>query len=115
MARANFPTDYVAVGSASLLPLRWLPPEFIARLQQQSDDPDLESGGRQIQSSNSLFKNIPQESNLWSLGITLWEIAAFGNLPFQRIYNSQFLSSVSELSILMSRGPGPVSISVSNP
>ena len=83
------------------LPIRWLPPEFIARIL---------SGSNRL--ASDLFSAITKESNMWTLGITLWEIAAFGDTPYQSLYNSQFLSNTQELTSLLSRGPGPLELSV---
>ena len=100
-----YPDDYIEMEAKVLLPLRWMAPEFLARASTLS-------GGAQM----DLFKALSKEANMWSLGITLWEVAAFGNTPFQGLYNSHFLSAAAdsnEIVSLLRNGPGPVELTVS--
>ena len=100
-----YPDDYIEMEAKVLLPLRWMAPEFLARASTLS-------GGAQM----DLFKAPSKEANMWSLGITLWEVAAFGNTPFQGLYNSHFLSAAAdshEIVSLLRNGPGPVELTVS--
>merc|ERR1719312_1651143 len=102
LARFMFPDDYIEMEAKVLLPLRWMAPEFLARASTLS-------GGAQM----DLFKALSKEANMWSLGITLWEVAAFGNTPFQGLYNSHFLSAAAdshEIVSLLRNGPGPVEL-----
>ena len=102
LARSNYPDDYIEMEPKVQLPLRWMAPEFLARASTLS-------GGTQV----DLFKALSKEANMWSLGVTLWEVAAFGNTPFPGLYNSHFLSADSyELVNLLRGGPGPVELTV---
>uniref|UniRef100_A0A1I7Z6S8 Protein kinase domain-containing protein n=1 Tax=Steinernema glaseri TaxID=37863 RepID=A0A1I7Z6S8_9BILA len=63
-------SQYYRMGSQTMLPVRWLPPECL-------------NDGR-----------FSHQSDMWSFGLTVWEIYSFGRLPFGDLSNNEVLSAV---------------------
>uniref|UniRef100_A0A3P9I2R8 receptor protein-tyrosine kinase n=1 Tax=Oryzias latipes TaxID=8090 RepID=A0A3P9I2R8_ORYLA len=57
MSRDVYSTDYYKVGGHTMLPIRWMPPESI------------------------MYRRFTTESDVWSLGVVLWEIFTYGQPP----------------------------------
>uniref|UniRef100_A0A0N4ZSM8 Protein kinase domain-containing protein n=1 Tax=Parastrongyloides trichosuri TaxID=131310 RepID=A0A0N4ZSM8_PARTI len=58
-------------GEGKLLPCRWLGPECL---------------------SSGKFSHC---SDVWSLGITIWEVFAYGEIPFKHLNNNEIFSAIS--------------------
>ena len=63
------------------LPLRWLAPETLTLLHNTNYAIHQKGGA------------IPKQSSVWTLGVTLWEVASLGHTPFASIYDHQFQSN----------------------
>ncbi|XP_029195937.2 uncharacterized protein LOC114961433 isoform X2 [Acropora millepora] len=70
MARAMYGSDYYRFGRKALLPIRWMAPESLA---------------------DGLFTT---KSDVWSLGVTLCELATFGSFPYQGLSNKEVVERV---------------------
>uniref|UniRef100_A0A3B4VJG8 receptor protein-tyrosine kinase n=1 Tax=Seriola dumerili TaxID=41447 RepID=A0A3B4VJG8_SERDU len=66
MSRDVYSTDYyrVGVGGHTMLPIRWMPPESI------------------------MYRKFTTESDVWSLGVVLWEIFTYGKQPWYQSFFS---------------------------
>ena len=103
-----YPNDYLKIQRFDLddirddddkLPLRWLPPEILAHLYNRNYD------------ARERLRKLPKPCSIWTLGVTLWEIATFGEAPFAHIYNDQFQRNVDIEDLLKdsnTEGPGPI-------
>ena len=108
MARFLYPNDYLRIQRFGMeeevndddkLPLRWLPPEILAHLSNKKYD------------MKKRLKSIPRSSSIWTLGVTLWEIAMLGGTPFSSIYSNQFQSNINVEALLRdasTNGPGAI-------
>lgn len=76
------------VGGHTMLPIRWMPPESI------------------------MYRKFTTESDVWSLGVVLWEIFTYGKQPWYQLSNNEvqykaldlkldWCNSTSELNILI--------------
>lgn len=70
MTRDVYETDYYRKGGKGLLPVRWMAPESL---------------------KDGLFTN---ESDVWSFGVVLWEVATLAAQPYQGLANDQVLQFV---------------------
>ncbi|KAL9975885.1 hypothetical protein ACROYT_G013101 [Oculina patagonica] len=70
MARAMYDSDYYRFGRKGMLPVRWMSPESLA---------------------DGVFTT---KSDVWSLGVTLWELATFGSFPYQGLSNGEVVERV---------------------
>ncbi|CAH3138826.1 unnamed protein product [Porites lobata] len=70
MARAMYDSDYYRFGRKAMLPVRWMAPESLA---------------------DGVFTT---KSDVWSLGVTLWELATFGSFPYQGLSNGEVVESM---------------------
>ena len=103
-----YPNDYLKIQRFDLddvrdgddkLPLRWLPPEILAHLCNKNYD------------MRERLRKLPKPCSIWTLGVTLWEIATFGETPFAYIYNDQFQRNVDMEDLLKdsnTAGPGTI-------
>lgn len=73
MARDVYETDYYKKESKGLLPVRWMAPESLA---------------------DGVFTS---DTDIWSYGIVLWEIATLGQQPYHSKYRSNLLNSFTFL------------------
>ncbi|KAG7253112.1 hypothetical protein CRUP_004871 [Coryphaenoides rupestris] len=53
------------VGGHTMLPIRWMPPESI------------------------MYRKFTTESDVWSLGVVLWEIFTYGKQPWYQLSNNE--------------------------
>lgn len=53
------------VGGHTMLPIRWMPPESI------------------------MYRRFTTESDVWSLGVVLWEIFTYGKQPWYQLSNNE--------------------------
>lgn len=72
MARAMYDSDYYRFGRKGMLPVRWMSPESLA---------------------DGVFTT---KSDVWSLGVTLWELATFGSFPYQGLSNGEVVERVKQ-------------------
>ena len=103
-----YPNDYLKIQRFDLddmvddddrLPLRWFPPEILAHLYNKNYD------------MRERLRKLPKPCSIWTLGVTLWEIATLGETPFAHIYNNQFQSNIDVAALLKdgnTGGPGPI-------
>jgi serine/threonine protein kinase len=70
MTRDIYETDYYRNGSKGLLPIRWMAPESLA---------------------DGVFTS---QSDVWSFGVVLWEMATLAEQPYQGLANEQVLQFV---------------------
>ncbi|TKR80556.1 hypothetical protein L596_014614 [Steinernema carpocapsae] len=63
-------SQYYRMGTQTMLPIRWLPPECL-------------NDGR-----------FSHQSDMWSFGLTIWEIYSYGRVPFGDLSNNEVLSAV---------------------
>lgn len=70
MTRDIYETDYYRNGSKGLLPIRWMSPESLA---------------------DGVFTS---QSDVWSFGVVLWEMATLAEQPYQGLSNEQVLQYV---------------------
>lgn len=60
------------VGGHTMLPIRWMPPESI------------------------MYRKFTTESDVWSLGVVLWEIFTYGKQPWYQLSNNEVRSGLGE-------------------
>lgn len=60
-----------------MLPIRWMPPESI------------------------MYRKFTTESDVWSLGVVLWEIFTYGKQPWYQLSNNEVCVSVCFLHLSM--------------
>lgn len=70
MTRDIYETDYYRKGNKGLLPIRWMAPESL---------------------NDGVFSS---QSDIWSYGVVLWEIATLAEQPYQGYSNEQVLHDV---------------------
>ena len=72
--RQTFTSEYQKVGKQKLvLPARWMAPESLAEETQYTFN---------------------HATDVWSFGVTAWEICTFGNLPFSKVSSSQVAKEI---------------------
>ncbi|NXO88140.1 IGF1R factor, partial [Sitta europaea] len=76
MTRDIYETDYYRKGGKGLLPVRWMSPEAL---------------------KDGIFNT---QSDVWSFGVVLWEIATLAEQPYQGMSNEQVLRFVMDNGIL---------------
>ncbi|TRY60708.1 hypothetical protein DNTS_013997 [Danionella cerebrum] len=67
--------DYFITPDQTCIPLRWIAPELVDEVH-----------------GNLLIVDQTKESNIWSLGVTIWELFELGNQPFRHYSDRQVLS-----------------------
>ncbi|NXA22940.1 IGF1R factor, partial [Ibidorhyncha struthersii] len=72
MTRDIYETDYYRKGGKGLLPVRWMSPEAL---------------------KDGIFNT---QSDVWSFGVVLWEIATLAEQPYQGMSNEQVLRFVMD-------------------
>lgn len=76
MTRDIYETDYYRKGSKGLLPVRWMAPESL---------------------KDGVFTS---NSDVWSYGVVLWEMATLAHQPYQGLSNDQVLRYVIDGGIM---------------
>ncbi|XP_074593104.1 tyrosine-protein kinase transmembrane receptor Ror-like isoform X2 [Brevipalpus obovatus] len=76
LSRDIYASDYYRVQSRSPLPVRWMPPESI------------------------LYGKYTTESDVWSMGVLLWEIFSYGAQPYYSYSNQEVIDMIRNLQLL---------------
>ncbi|XP_075595033.1 BDNF/NT-3 growth factors receptor-like isoform X2 [Balearica regulorum gibbericeps] len=76
MSRDVYSTDYYRVGGHTMLPVRWMPPESI------------------------MYRKFTTESDVWSLGVILWEIFTYGKQPWYQLSNNEVIECITQGRLL---------------
>ncbi|XP_074992141.1 BDNF/NT-3 growth factors receptor-like [Calonectris borealis] len=76
MSRDVYSTDYYRVGGHTMLPIRWMPPESI------------------------MYRKFTTESDVWSLGVVLWEIFTYGKQPWYQLSNDEVIECITQGRVL---------------
>uniref|UniRef100_A0A8C5EJF2 Tyrosine-protein kinase receptor n=1 Tax=Gouania willdenowi TaxID=441366 RepID=A0A8C5EJF2_GOUWI len=83
MSRDVYSTDYYRVGGHTMLPIRWMPPESI------------------------MYRRFTTESDVWSLGVVLWEIFTYGKQPWYQLSNNEVIECITQGRVLQRPRPCP--------
>ncbi|KAI5623460.1 serine/threonine-protein kinase LMTK1 isoform X1, partial [Silurus asotus] len=75
LSHSKYKDDYFVTSDQTWVPLRWIAPELV-------DDVH----------GNLLVADQTKQSNIWSLGITIWELFELGNQPYRHYSDRQVLS-----------------------
>ncbi|XP_072168944.1 uncharacterized protein [Diadema setosum] len=70
MTRALYDSDYYRLGKRSKLPVRWMAPESL---------------------TEGIFTTM---SDVWSLGVVIYEVVTLGSFPYQELSNSEVLEYI---------------------
>eukprot|EP00057_Strongylocentrotus_purpuratus_P022779 XP_011677253.1 PREDICTED: uncharacterized protein LOC591965 [Strongylocentrotus purpuratus] len=70
MTRALYDSDYYRLGKRSKLPVRWMAPESL---------------------TEGIFTTM---SDVWSLGVVIYEVVTFGSFPYQELSNAEVLDYI---------------------
>ncbi|KAL6053713.1 hypothetical protein STEG23_018946 [Scotinomys teguina] len=77
LAHSNYKEDYYLTPERLWVPLRWAAPELLAELH-----------------GSFVLVDQSRESNVWSLGVTLWELFEFGAQPYRHLSDEEVLAFV---------------------
>ncbi|XP_061667060.1 serine/threonine-protein kinase LMTK1 isoform X2 [Syngnathoides biaculeatus] len=77
LSHAKYKDDYVVTPEQTLVPLRWIAPELVDGLH-----------------GKLLVAEQTRRSNIWSLGVTIWELLELGKQPYSHYSDQQVLSYV---------------------
>jgi len=85
LGRIKFPNDYQALPDLcdGTLPVRWMAPESLSAL------------------------DFSTASDVWSFGVTIWEIMTHGNMPYSTLSTSEVPTNVTEGNKLNIKGEWP--------
>ncbi|XP_062382957.1 serine/threonine-protein kinase LMTK1 [Sardina pilchardus] len=75
LSHSKYKDDYFVTSDQTWVPLRWIAPELV-------DDVH----------GNLLVADQSKQSNIWSLGVTIWELFELGNQPYRLYSDRQVLS-----------------------
>ncbi|MBN3297850.1 NTRK2 protein, partial [Amia calva] len=67
---------FLKVGGHTMLPIRWMPPESI------------------------MYRKFTTESDVWSLGVVLWEIFTYGKQPWYQLSNNEVIECITQGRVL---------------
>uniref|UniRef100_A0A8C2V9G1 non-specific serine/threonine protein kinase n=2 Tax=Chinchilla lanigera TaxID=34839 RepID=A0A8C2V9G1_CHILA len=77
LAHSNYKEDYYLTPERLWIPLRWAAPELLGELH-----------------GTFVVVDQSRESNIWSLGVTLWELFEFGAQPYRHLSDEEVLAFV---------------------
>nr|XP_048299600.1 serine/threonine-protein kinase LMTK3 [Myodes glareolus] len=77
LAHSNYKEDYYLTPERLWVPLRWAAPELLGELH-----------------GSFVLVDQSRESNVWSLGVTLWELFEFGAQPYRHLSDEEVLAFV---------------------
>ncbi|XP_029311853.1 serine/threonine-protein kinase LMTK1 isoform X2 [Cottoperca gobio] len=75
LAQNKYKDDYYVTSDQMHVPLRWIAPELVDEVH-----------------GNLLVADQTQHSNMWSLGVTIWELFELGNQPYRHYSDRQVLT-----------------------
>ncbi|XP_037547607.1 serine/threonine-protein kinase LMTK1 [Nematolebias whitei] len=75
LAHTKYKDDYYVTSDQTYMPLRWIAPELVDEVH-----------------GNLLVADQTQQSNIWSLGVTIWELFELGNQPYRHYTDRQVLT-----------------------
>ncbi|XP_029383048.1 serine/threonine-protein kinase LMTK1 isoform X2 [Echeneis naucrates] len=75
LSHTKYKDDYFVTPDQMYVPLRWIAPELVDEVH-----------------GNLLVADQTQQSNIWSLGVTIWELFELGNQPYRHYSDRQVLS-----------------------
>ncbi|XP_042253834.1 serine/threonine-protein kinase LMTK1 isoform X1 [Thunnus maccoyii] len=75
LSHAKYKDDYFVTLDQMYVPLRWIAPELVDEVH-----------------GNLLVADQTQQSNIWSLGVTIWELFELGNQPYRHYSDRQVLT-----------------------
>ncbi|XP_069544647.1 serine/threonine-protein kinase LMTK1 isoform X2 [Brachyistius frenatus] len=75
LAQSKYKDDYYMTSDQMYVPLRWIAPELVDEVH-----------------GNLLVADQTQQSNIWSLGVTIWELFELGNQPYRHYSDRQVLT-----------------------
>lgn len=75
LSHNKYKDDYFVTSDQTWVPLRWIAPELVDEVH-----------------GNLLVVDQTKESNIWSLGVTIWELFELGNQPYRHYSDRQVLS-----------------------
>ncbi|XP_069493374.1 serine/threonine-protein kinase LMTK3 isoform X2 [Ambystoma mexicanum] len=73
----NYKDDYYITPDRLWIPLRWVAPELLDEVH-----------------GNLVVVDQSKESNVWSLGVTIWELFEFGSQPYRHLSDEEVLTFV---------------------
>ncbi|KAM8927748.1 serine/threonine-protein kinase LMTK3 [Pelodytes ibericus] len=73
----NYKEDYYITHDRLWIPLRWVAPELLDEVH-----------------GNLVVVDQSKESNVWSLGVTIWELFEFGSQPYRHLSDEEVLTFV---------------------
>ncbi|XP_028990239.1 serine/threonine-protein kinase LMTK1 isoform X2 [Betta splendens] len=75
LSHTKYKDDYYVTSDQAYVPLRWIAPELVDEVH-----------------GNLLVADQTQQSNIWSLGVTIWELFELGNQPYRHYSDRQVLT-----------------------
>ncbi|XP_045924352.1 serine/threonine-protein kinase LMTK1 isoform X1 [Micropterus dolomieu] len=75
LSHTKYKDDYYVTSDQMYVPLRWIAPELVDEVH-----------------GNLLVADQTQQSNMWSLGVTIWELFELGNQPYRHYSDRQVLT-----------------------
>ncbi|CAJ1081454.1 serine/threonine-protein kinase LMTK1 isoform X3 [Xyrichtys novacula] len=75
LSHTKYKDDYYVTSDQMFVPLRWIAPELVDEVH-----------------GNLLVAEQSQQSNMWSLGVTIWELFELGNQPYRHYSDRQVLT-----------------------
>ncbi|KAI3365649.1 hypothetical protein L3Q82_010139 [Scortum barcoo] len=75
LSHTKYKDDYFMTSDQMYVPLRWIAPELVDEVH-----------------GNLLVADQTQPSNMWSLGVTIWELFELGNQPYRHYSDRQVLT-----------------------
>ncbi|KAM7370354.1 hypothetical protein PAMP_009909 [Pampus punctatissimus] len=87
LSHTKYKDDYYVTLDQMYVPLRWIAPELVDEVH-----------------GNLLVADQTQQSNIWSLGVTIWELFELGNQPYRHYSDRQVLTyAVREQQLRLSK------------
>ncbi|XP_028332096.1 serine/threonine-protein kinase LMTK1 isoform X2 [Gouania willdenowi] len=75
LSQTKYKDDYYVTSDQVYVPLRWIAPELVDEVH-----------------GNLLLADQTQQSNIWSLGVTIWELFELGSQPYRHYTDRQVLA-----------------------
>ncbi|XP_062992589.1 serine/threonine-protein kinase LMTK3 [Elgaria multicarinata webbii] len=77
LSHNNYKEDYYITPDRLWIPLRWVAPELLDEMH-----------------GNLMVVDQTKESNVWSMGVTIWELFEFGSQPYRHLSDEEVLTFV---------------------